>query len=59
MEQQNGEQQMESTKDSEMQYLGAISKMTQWSWFFPRQTIQHHIDIYASPTNAKEVEIGE
>ena len=29
MEQQNGEQQMESTKDSEMQYLGAISKTTE------------------------------
>ena len=24
-----------------MHYLGATSKMTEWSWFFPRQAIQH------------------
>ena len=28
--------------ESEMQYLGAISKMTEWYWFLDRQTIQHH-----------------
>ena len=25
-----------------MQYLGGISKMTEWSLLFPRQTVQHH-----------------
>ena len=31
-----------STEESEMQYLDAISKMTEWSLFIPRQTIQYH-----------------
>ena len=31
-----------STKESEMQYLGAISKMTEDLCSFPRQTIQYH-----------------
>ena len=41
-----------------MQYLDAISKTTQWSSSFPRQTIQHHvIQIYALTSNAKEAEV--
>ena len=34
----------ESTKESEMQYLGAVSKMTELSSFpsFPWKTIQYH-----------------
>ena len=29
-------------KESEMQYLDAISKMTEWSLFISKQTIQYH-----------------
>ena len=29
-------------KESETQYLGAISETTEWSRFVPRQTIQYH-----------------
>ena len=29
-------------KESEMQNMRAISKMTEWSLLFPRQTIQYH-----------------
>ena len=32
----------QSTKESKIQYLGAMSKMTEWYWFLDRQTIQHH-----------------
>ena len=36
------EQSLQSTRESKMQYIGAISKMTKWSWFVPRETIQQH-----------------
>ena len=42
-----------------MQYLDAVSKMTEWSlFFFPRQTIQYHdIQIYALTSNTEEAEV--
>ena len=40
-----------------MQYLGAISKMTESS-LYPRQTIQYTvIQVYAPTNNAKEAEV--
>ena len=46
-----------STKESKMQYLDAISKMTEWS-LFPRQTIQYHsYPFYAPTSNAEEAEV--
>ena len=39
---------------------GAISKMTKWSWFIPRQTIQHYSNpSHALITNAKEAEVKQ
>ena len=46
-----------STKESKMQYLDAISKMTEWSLFFPRQNIITVIQIYPPTSNAKEAEV--
>ena len=41
-----------------MQYLGAVSKMTEWSQFISKQTIQYSvIQVYASTTNAEEAEV--
>ena len=41
-----------------MQYLDAISKMTEWSLLFPRQTIQYLvIQEYAPTSNAEEAEV--
>ena len=34
-------EEVESTKESEMQYFDAVSKTTEWS-LFPRQAIQYH-----------------
>ena len=46
-----------STKESEIQYLDAISKMTEWS-LFPRQIIQYHSNTSLCPTsNAEEAEV--
>ena len=40
-----------------MLYLGAVSKMTEWS-LFPKQTIQYHSNqVYAPTTNAEEAEV--
>ena len=40
-----------------MQYLNAISKMTEWSLFIPRQTIQYHSNPSLCPDrNAEEAE---
>ena len=36
-------------KKSKMQYLDAVSKMTEWSYLFPRQTIQYHSNPSLSP----------
>ena len=41
-----------------MQYLEAISKITEWSLFISKQTIQYHsIQVYASTHKAEEVEV--
>ena len=42
-----------------MQYLDAISKMTEWSLFFPRQNIITVIQVYPPTSNAKEVEVEQ
>ena len=40
-----------------MQYLDAVSKMTEWSLFISRQTIQYHSHPSLCPdSNAEEVE---
>ena len=45
-----------------MQYLDVISKRTEWSLSFSRQTIQYHsitvIQVYAPTNNAEEAEIA-
>ena len=41
-----------------MYYLDAISKMTEWSLFVPRQTIHITvIQVYTSTSNAEEAEV--
>ena len=41
-----------------MQYLDTISKMTEWSLSFSRQTIQYKvIQVYAPTSNAEEAEV--
>ena len=37
-----------------MQYLGATTKMTEWSWFVSKAN-QDRLQVYAPITNAKEV----
>ena len=47
-----------STKESEMQYLDTISKMTKWSLFVSKAN--HYImvtQIYAPASNAEEAEV--
>ena len=48
-----------STKESEMQYLDAISKTTEWSLFISK--VNHKnitvIQVYASTSNAEETEV--
>ena len=48
----------QSTKESKMQYLDAISKTTEWSLFFckAKRTITV-IQVYAPTSNAKEAEV--
>ena len=52
------------SKESEMQYLGAISKMTKWSLLVSKAnhsvlkfTTISVIQVYAPTTNAKEAEV--
>ena len=43
-----------------MQYLGAVSKMTEWSRFISKAihwTYMRVIQVYAQITNAEEVEV--
>ena len=40
-----------------MQYLDAISKMTEWSCSFPRQTIQYHSNPTLCSSNAEKAEV--
>ena len=50
---------MVNKRESEMQYLSAISKMTEWS-LFPRQTIQYHGNPSLCPTsNTEEAEVEQ
>ena len=43
-----------------MQYLGAISKTTEWSLFISRQTIQYHSNPSLCPANnAEEAEVEQ
>ena len=39
-----------------MQYLGAISKTTEWSWFISNITV---IEVYVPTTNAEEAEVEQ
>ena len=41
----------QSAKESEIQYWGAISKMTVWSWFVSKETIQHHSKASLCPSH--------
>ena len=53
------EQPSQWTKESEMQYLEAILKMTEWS-LFPRQTFNIMvIQVYAPTSNAEEAEFEQ
>ena len=45
-----------SQQESEMQYLGAVSKMTEWSLFPSKPFSVTVIQVYAPTTNAKEAE---
>ena len=46
-------------KSTEMQYLGAVLKMTEWS-LCPRQIIQYTaIQVYALTSNAEEAEVEQ
>ena len=57
---QEVEQPSESTTESEMQYLGAISKTTEWSIFVRFQGKPLNItviQVYAPTTKAKEAEV--
>ena len=40
-----------------MQYLGAISKMTEWSQFISKANHSTSIQVYAPTTEAKEAEV--
>ena len=43
-----------------MQYLGAISKMTEWSVFFLGTVIQHHSNPSICPTSkAEDAEVND
>ena len=45
-----------STKESEMQFLGAVSKMTEWSRFVYKAN-HSVIQVYAPTSNAEEAEV--
>ena len=48
----------QSTKESEMQYLDAISKMTEWTLFFPSKPFNITVfQVYTLPSNAEEAEV--
>ena len=40
-----------------MPFLGAVSKMTEWSLFFPKQTNIMVIQAYALTSNTEEAEV--
>ena len=43
----------------EMQYLGAISKMTEWCWFISKSSQFTVIHVYAPTTDAEEAEVDQ
>ena len=48
----------QSTKQSKMQYLGAVSKTTEWSVCFQGKPVNITvIQVYSPATNAKEAEV--
>ena len=48
----------ELTKESEMQYLHAVSKMTEWSVHFQGKPFNITVSqVYAPTSNAKEAEV--
>ena len=52
------EQPLLSTKGSKMQYLGTVSKMTEWSVHFQGKTFNITvIQVYAPASNAEETEV--
>ena len=52
------EEPSQSTNESKIQYLGVISKMTEWSLFVSKANHSVSvIQVYASTTNAEEAEI--
>ena len=42
-----------------MQYLGATSKMTEWSWFISKASHSTVIQIYAPTTEVEKAEINQ
>ena len=48
-----------SQQESEMQYLGTISKMTEWSLFIYKPFSITVIQVYAPTTNAKKAEVEQ
>ena len=40
-----------------MQYLGAISKMTEWSWFVSKTFKSHSNQVYTPTTHVEEAEV--
>ena len=49
-----------STKESEMRYLDAVSKMTEWSLNFQGKPFNITvIQVYAPTTNAEEAEVEQ
>ena len=56
------EEPSKSTKGSEIQYLGATSKTTEWSWFICFQGKPFSvtvIQVYATTTDAEEAEVDK
>ena len=52
------EEPSQSTNESKIQYLGVISKMTEWSLFVSKANHSVSvIQVYAPTTNAEEAEI--
>ena len=53
------EEPSQSTKESEMQYLDAVSKLQIDLCSYPRQIIQYHvIQTYAPTSNAEEAQLN-
>ena len=49
---------IEATKESEMQYLDAVSEMTEWSVHFQGEPFNVTvIQVYVSTSNAEEAEV--